>query len=256
MMKEPILECKNLSISFGGLKAVDSVSLKVNKGEVYGLIGPNGAGKTTLFNMITKFYECDSGEIIFDGENLSKEKNYNIIKKGLVRTFQNVELFKGMTLLENILVGQHTETKYSMLHGIIRSKKYRETEKAILDRAMEILEFLNIEQYAQFYPSQLPYGIQKSAELARALVLNPKMVILDEPAAGMNNLETEQLGKQINRLREELGITVFMIEHDMKLVMNICDRITVLNFGKKIAEGSPDEIKNNKNVIEAYLGGE
>lgn len=256
IMNETILKADNISISFGGLKAVDSVSFEIQKGEIMGLIGPNGAGKTTIFNLITQFYKLDEGSICFLGNDLSKFKPHQIIEKGVARTFQNVELFKSMTVLENLLVGQHSEINYNIFQGVIRTKKVKEEEQIAIERAMEVLKILEIEDYAYFYAGHLPYGVQKLVELGRALVSGPKLIILDEPAAGMNDTETKEFAKKIQFVKEKFDLTILLIEHDMSLVMSICNTIMVLNFGKKIAEGTPKEISSNSEVIKAYLGEE
>lgn len=255
-MNEAIFEAKDISISFGGLKAVDKVSFEINKGEIMGLIGPNGAGKTTIFNLITQFYKLDEGEIHFIGDDITKLKPHNIIKKGISRTFQNVELFKSMTVMDNLLVGQHSITDYNIVQGIFRTKKVKEEEKKAREKAYEVLKILGIEEYALFNASNLPYGIQKLVELGRALVSNPKLIILDEPAAGMNDVETKEFSKKILQVKENFDLTILLIEHDMSVVMSICDRVIVLNFGKRIAYGTPEEIQSNPEVIKAYLGEE
>lgn len=261
-----ILKVENLSISFGGLKAVDNLSFQVEEKSIFGLIGPNGAGKTTVFNCISRFYTPDEGQIVFspmieDNKNekrikynLLDYKIHEVIGKGLARTFQNVLLVKNMTVLENIMLGEHSRTKGSVLAEGFNLPFICREEQRVKEKALEILDFLGIKSIAYELAASQPYGIQKLIELGRALVSEPKLIILDEPAAGMNNAETEGLAKLIQRIRDEFNITVLLVEHDMGLVMNICEKICVINFGKKIAEGTPEEIKNNPQVQEAYLG--
>jgi branched-chain amino acid transport system ATP-binding protein len=251
-----ILKVTDLSISFGGLKAVDSLSFEVEKGQIYGLIGPNGAGKTTVFNCLSGFYRPDRGSIILEDREIARSKVHNIIGLGLARTFQNVELFKYMTVLDNLMVGQHTSVKYSLLSGMLGLPGARREEDRIRTRALEVMEFLGLKGTENLLAGAQPYGVQKLVELARALVASPRLLILDEPAAGMNNSETEVLAGLIRRIRAELGVTILLVEHDMSLVMGICEELCVLNFGKKIAQGTPAEIQGNPVVQEAYLGGE
>lgn len=255
-----ILTVKDLSISFGGLKAVDGLSFEVQENSIYGLIGPNGAGKTTVFNCISRFYTPDEGNITFrngDKEyNLLDYKTHQVIGKGLVRTFQNVELVKTMTVLDNILIGLHSKTKGNLISEGLRLSSVRKEEKRVKDKAIKIIDFLGLKGLENNLASSQPYGVQKLIELGRTLVADPKLIILDEPAAGMNHIETEKLAKLIKRIRDELDITILLVEHDMSLVMGICEKICVINFGKKIAEGSPIDIQEDYEVQKAYLGGE
>ena len=255
------LKVENLSIAFGGLKAVDSLNFHINEGEIYGLIGPNGAGKTTVFNCITQFYKPNTGSVIFksiSGEdiNLVDKETHDIIKLGLVRTFQNVELIKDLTLLENLLIGAHISYNTGLFSNAFRTKRSRKEEAENIKKAEDILKFLGIENKKYDLAGGQPYGILKKIELGRTLMSNPKLIILDEPAAGLNDTETVELSKLIKNIRDEYKCNVLLVEHDMRLVMDICDRICAISFGKKLAEGTPKEIQANKDVQEAYLGKE
>ena len=255
MSKKTLLEVKNLSISFGGLKAVDNVDFKVDTGEIISIIGPNGAGKTTIFNLLTGVYQTDSGEIIFDGKMIQNKTPQEIVKAGIARTFQNIRLFKEMRVIENVLTGMHVNTHYRFVDLLFRTKKYKAIELEKTKRAIDILDSIGLKDKISDYPSNLPYGDQRRLEIARAIATNAKLIILDEPAAGMNPQESEELLQFIKGLVSE-GYTILLIEHDMNVVMNISDRIYVIDHGKKVAEGLPEEIANNKLVIEAYLGKE
>ncbi len=249
-----MLSVKNLGISFGGLHAVDSFSITINKGELYGLIGPNGAGKTTVFNLLTGVYKPDMGQILLDGENITGRSTIEINKAGIARTFQNIRLFKNLSVLDNVKCGLHNDYKYSSVAGIFRLPSYFKTEKRMNERAHEILEVFGMDKEADFLASNLPYGKQRKLEIARALATNPKLLLLDEPAAGMNPSETEELMATISLIRKRYDVTILLIEHDMKLVAGICEKIFVLNFGMELANGLPQDVLNNPEVIKAYLG--
>jgi len=249
-----MLKVKNLSISFGGLHAVDSFSITVNKGELYGLIGPNGAGKTTVFNLLTGVYKPDMGQIFLDGENITGLSPVEINKAGIARTFQNIRLFRNLSVLDNVKIGLHNIYKYSTIAGILRLPSYFRTERQMNEKAYEILEVFGLEKEADNLSANLPYGKQRKLEIARALATNPKLLLLDEPAAGMNPAETEELMETITLIRKKYDVTILLIEHDMKLVAGICEKIFVLNFGTELANGRPQEVLNNPEVIKAYLG--
>ncbi|MEK6528657.1 MAG: ABC transporter ATP-binding protein [Nitrospirota bacterium] len=250
-----ILEVRALTKTFGGLKAVEEVSFRVSRGIILSIIGPNGAGKTTLFNCITGVFPLTGGQVLFDGKDITRKKPYEITKMRIARTFQNIRLFSNMTVMENVMVGLHTRSKEGLIAAIAKTKKFLKEEAEIKSKALEFLEFVGIDDYAGSLAGNLPYGDQRRLEVARALAAEPEILLLDEPAAGMNPQETGELMKLINRIKE-WGKTVILIEHDMKVVMGISDRIIVLDHGVKIAEGNPKEIQNNTDVITAYLGKE
>lgn len=249
-----LLEIKNLNISFGGLRAVDSFSLSIEKGQLYGLIGPNGAGKTTVFNLMTGVYKPDDGTIILDGQNITGKKTIDINKAGIARTFQNIRLFSKLSVLDNVKVGLHNQMKYSTLEGILRLPRYWKVEKAMNERAMSLLEVFGLDAEADLLACNLPYGKQRKLEIARALATKPKLLLLDEPAAGMNPNETGELMENIRFIQKKFDVTILLIEHDMKLVSGICEEVTVLNFGRTLAQGKTSDVLNDPAVIKAYLG--
>lgn len=249
-----LLEVKSLGISFGGLRAVDDFNLKIEKGQLYGLIGPNGAGKTTVFNMLTGVYKPTDGSIFLDGENITGKKTIDINKHGIARTFQNIRLFHQQSVIDNVKIGLHNEHTYSTLSGILRLPSYRKTEKIMNEKAMELLEVFDLQDEADILASNLPYGKQRKLEIARALATDPKLLLLDEPAAGMNPNETKELMETIRFVRDKFDMTVLLIEHDMKLVSGICEELTVLNFGQVLAQGKTSDVLYNPGVIKAYLG--
>ena len=251
---ENMLEVKNLSISFGGLRAVSEFDMNIGKGQLYGLIGPNGAGKTTIFNLLTGVYKPDEGIVKLDGQDITGKKTIDINKAGIARTFQNIRLFSQMSVLDNVKVGLHNHHHYNTLEGILRLPHYRKVEKEMNERAMELLKVFDLEKDAEYLASNLPYGQQKKLEIARALATDPKLLLLDEPAAGMNPNETKELMETISFVRDHFNMTILLIEHDMKLVSGICEELTVLNFGKVLAQGPTAEVLNDPQVITAYLG--
>ena len=249
-----MLDVKNLSSSFGGLKAVDDVHMAMEKGQLYGLIGPNGAGKTTVFNLLTGVYKPDSGSIELDGMNITGRKTTDINQAGVARTFQNIRLFKELSVLDNVKAGLHNHHPYSTIEGILRLPRYFKVEKAMDEQAMELLKVFDLDGEAGYKASNLPYGKQRKLEIARALATEPKLLLLDEPAAGMNPNETKELMDTICFVREHFDMTILLIEHDMKLVSGICEKLTVLNFGQVLAEGGTSDVLNDPEVIKAYLG--
>jgi branched-chain amino acid transport system ATP-binding protein len=253
-MAAVLLDVKNITMQFGGLKAVDSLSFQIQEGQLAGLIGPNGAGKTTVFNMLTGVYTPTVGEVALAGEKISGLRPYEICGRGLTRTFQNIRLFKGLTVLENVLVAGHQHVSYSLWDALSLSKKFNSEEAELTKKAMDLLGLFGLSKKRDEKASSLPYGEQRKLEIVRAMMTKPKMICLDEPAAGMNHSETHALMDLIARVRREFGLTVLLIEHDMKLVMGICENIVVLDHGCKIEEGKPEHIQKSKKVIEAYLG--
>lgn len=249
-----LLELKNIGISFGGLRAVDSLNMSIEKGQLYGLIGPNGAGKTTVFNMLTGVYKPTEGKIFLDSQDITGKKTIDINKAGVARTFQNIRLFSQLSVLDNVKVGLHNDYKYSTISAVFRLPKYFKVEKQMNERAMELLKVFDLDSEADTLASNLPYGKQRKLEIARALATSPKLLLLDEPAAGMNPNETAELMETIKYVRDNFDMTILLIEHDMKLVAGICEELTVLNFGQVLAQGDTAQVLNNPDVITAYIG--
>lgn len=254
MKKEPVLKAEHLGITFGGLKAVGDFELEIYEGELVGLIGPNGAGKTTVFNLLTGVYQPTEGKVYLNGREMNGKKPHQMVQAGIARTFQNIRLFKQMSVLENVKVAFNQSMNYSILGGIFRGPKYWKEEAEIEQKAMEILKVFHMETLADHEAQNLPYGQQRKLEIARALATGCRVLLLDEPAAGMNPTETAELMEAISIIREKFKISILLIEHDMSLVMNVCERIVVIDYGMIIAKGTPEEIANNKKVIGAYLG--
>ena len=252
--KRPVLETRHLGIEFGGLKAVEDFNLTIGKTEIAGLIGPNGAGKTTVFNLLTKVYQPTNGVVILDGKDTHGMNAAQASKLGIARTFQNIRLFGNMTVEDNVRIGLHNQIRYNMFSGIFRAPSYWKQEKAQHEKALDLLSIFDMQDMANVQAGSLPYGAQRRLEIVRALATNPKLLLLDEPAAGMNPHETEELMDNITKIRDKFQIAIMLIEHDMNLVMGICEGICVLNYGRIIAKGTASEIQSNPTVIEAYLG--
>ncbi|MBR4013090.1 MAG: ABC transporter ATP-binding protein [Clostridia bacterium] len=252
--RETVLKTDHLCIQFGGLKAVNDVNLEIKQGELYGLIGPNGAGKTTVFNILTSVYKPTSGRVYLCGEDITGKTPIEVNKKGIARTFQNIRLFGNLTVLENVMVGLANQIPCSVFESVFRLPRHKKSEKEAKERAMELLRVFGLAEFADYLASNLPYGKQRKLEIARAMATSPKLLLLDEPAAGMNPNETQELMDDITFIRESFGITILLIEHDMRLVSGICEKLTVLNFGTELAVGDTAEVLNDAEVIKAYIG--
>ena len=252
--RELVLKTEHLCIQFGGLRAVDDVNLEIRKGELYGLIGPNGAGKTTFFNILTGVYKPTSGKVFLSGEDITGKSPAEVNRKGIARTFQNIRLFNNLTVIENVMVGLANQIPCNVAESILRLPRHKKSEQEFYDRALELLKLFKLDEFKDYLAANLPYGKQRRLEIARAMATNPSLLLLDEPAAGMNPNETEELMDDISFIRREFGMTILLIEHDMRLVSGICERLTVLNFGTELASGETSTVLNNPNVVKAYLG--
>ena len=255
-MATPVLEMQNVQKNFGGVRAIDNFSVTLEPGKIHGLIGPNSAGKTTIFNNITGIYAPDSGKIIFNGTDITGSAPHRVAQLGIGRTFQNIRLFSNLSVLSNVVIASNLDATYNLADAMFKTKKYKEREKHLEEKAMDLLEVVGLADKANEQASSLPYGHQRKLEIARAMALDPKLLLLDEPAAGMNAEESAELVSFVRQIRDRFDITILMIEHHMDVVSNLCDHVTVLNFGKTICVGTPEEVKSDPEVIRAYLGGE